>query len=135
MHSMMVKKGYFDEDQSPDKRKGKLSKADKKQKGDNDSNQGEQMRVVTDVSETTIYHNLLDKEGNVNADAGCLDPDDPEIIFKHRDSSSSEDQVDTSNELVDPEIIDQFIADCSRSRMMLEWIAIRICGPTVSRSR
>ena len=73
-------------------------------------------------SDTTIYKNALDSGINVTENID----DDPEITFKvqqqpddefnksaHRNSSSSEDRIDTSDELmeVDVNINEQFIAD------------------------
>ena len=70
-------------------------------------------------SDTMIYQNVLSKEvPNIPEDNEL----DPEITFKvnctKRDSSSSEDRIDTSDELMevdlDTEINNRFIADCAK---------------------
>ena len=70
--------------------------------------------VATSNSETTIYHNVL-RQANENEVVV-----DPEITFRVeqnknlRNSSSSEDHIDTSDEVLEVEldINDKFIADC-----------------------
>ena len=63
------------------------------------------------ISETTIYHNVLEKVVEEQVD--------PEITFctkpGKRDSSSSEDRVDTSDDMIDMEVDINpcFIADCT----------------------
>ena len=73
-------------------------------------------------SETTIYRNLLDKTDDFsdNDDKGqgqdvVTQQVDQEITFrlkKNRGSSSSEDHVNTSDELINIDC-DKFIADCA----------------------
>ena len=76
------------------------------------------------ASETTIYRNVLQMD-NIGSEEGIKDSvDDPEITFKtpvkdsHKamqNNSSSEEQVDTSDEMLDLEvdINEKFIADCA----------------------
>ena len=63
-------------------------------------------------SDTTIYHNVLQRIENNDEEVQV----DPEITFRKnkRDSSSLEDKVDTSDEMIDMdlEINQRFIADC-----------------------
>ena len=72
--------------------------------------------ATTTNSETTIYQIILEKDSN------HYDTDDPEITFKTteansqaklRDSTSSEDQIDTSDEMLEVDINERFIADCA----------------------
>ena len=109
----MLQKGFFEEGEVANggglKTKQKKSQLNK-EKGETlvDNSVPE---VTADQSETTIYHNILQKqkpEGQFTSD-----PDDPEIMFKNTESTSSEEQEDTSNELIDPELSDRFIADCT----------------------
>ena len=90
--------------------------AHKKRKHARSSDRG--MSEFTSNSETTIYHNAL------NRTAGHTQVD-PEIMFKMKEtplnddqedrqnnSSSSEDRIDTSDEFMDVDINERFIADC-----------------------
>ena len=84
------------------------------------------------ISETTIYRSALQKEASVDKQGGLVNMDwqvDPEISFKpqesenvkNRFSSSSEEPVDTSDEMIDDigmAFNDRFIADCE-SRLLL----------------
>ena len=80
--------------------------------------QNEEGKSVTDyddtISEVTIYKTAVAKDNNDRYDV------DPEVSFKLRqshDSSSSEDKIDTSDELMEVDTVDipeQFIADCER---------------------
>ena len=114
MQDMMLKKGFYDQDpewvnakgsrkdgRKPEKRKGK----------DCDNNKGKQYE-----SETTVDHNLL-RKGNEEEQTFVYhcDPDDPEILLRqnNRESTSSEDQIDTSDEIVDDELNTRFISDCA----------------------
>ena len=71
-------------------------------------------------SETTIYHNVLDKIPTENQIQEFEEIQvDQEITFvnhksKNRDSSSSEDRIDMSDELIEVDINEQFIVDCAR---------------------
>ena len=78
--------------------------------GKNDSNQKEiNLSDQTEaLSETTIYKDAVHKQ---------REEDDPEISFNFknkRDSSSSEERIDTSDELMEIDVNDQFIADCAK---------------------
>ena len=65
------------------------------------------------ISESTIYHNAVEFVPEVQQDNDEIQSTgDPEITFKKRGSSSSEDQlVDTSDEIAEVDV-DHFIADC-----------------------
>ena len=112
MHQMMVAKGIFDEEEShQDKPRGKKAKQ---------LDEGIQEETDRD-SETTIYKNAVKKakprqekiEFNV----------DHEVSFNYKnknDSSSSDERIDTSDELmeiddheINVDLSDQFIADCA----------------------
>ena len=106
---MMIKKGFFDEEEENSKHGKSNKKSQKNEKG-----RGKQM-VKTNDSDTTIYHNILEKQ---TPDLVYkVDPEDPEIMLKdinkNRQSTSSEDPIDTSDELIEHEISNQFIADCA----------------------
>ena len=64
-------------------------------------------QAVQTNSETTVYQNALEKinDSDIN--------DDPEITFKKRDCSSSEEgKIDTSDEMMEIDC-NQFIAECA----------------------
>ena len=64
-------------------------------------------------SDTTIYQNILDKVSVNNLKDIQVDN---EISFKanrSRESTSSEDQIDTSDDLMDTDVHEKFIADCA----------------------
>ena len=102
MQNMMTKMGYVQEDtkrtEVSNKSKGKKGKQPENDESDN--------------SDTTIYKNVVEKELT-------YERVDPEISFKekpqNRDSTSSEDKIDTSYDLmeVDIDINERFIADCA----------------------
>ena len=107
----------------------------KKKKSSNTSEKGEPS-TCTSTSQTTIYHEaVLPASDEVDREIPLIennDSQDPEIIFNvkqpnrqqlnepselvpeplRRDSSSSEDRNDTSDEMLD---VDKFIADCRES--------------------
>ena len=104
MQQLMKRKGLFDEEQvasADGKSERKRSKMCK-----NKAKQGEP--TSESYSETTIYHEAVMPDDKVNK----IQVDD-EVSFKvpenNRNSTSSEDQIDTSDELLD---VDKFIADC-----------------------
>ena len=78
------------------------------------------MKTDGATSEVTIYHNAVQRKANENVDCDNRGDDqeqDPEITFKikdKRDRSSSEDKIDTSDELMEININEQFILDCQR---------------------
>ena len=111
MQNMMIKKGFFDEDKPKAKKKGKTTR---KSRGKNI----ELNECNKSDSRTTIYQNILQKKGNDGEPVFFSDPEDPEVQFKQnqvRESTSSEDrdQADTSDELMDMEMSNRFIADCA----------------------
>ena len=61
-------------------------------------------------SDTTIYHNALDK---TDVDIQQVDPEVSFRMKKQRESSSSKDQIDTSDELMEIDINEKFISDCA----------------------
>ena len=82
-------------------------------------------------SETTIYQNALIREENKQKDNiefalsnQCRVEDDPEISFKPQNENvneenknvgfSSDERIDTSDELMEVDINDRFIADCEK---------------------
>lgn len=75
---------------------------------------------LTSNSETTIYKNAVDQVLDKGTDEQQYEhmEVDSEINFKlkrlpDRESTSSEDQIDTSDELLEVDISKQFIADCA----------------------
>ena len=67
-------------------------------------------------SEVTIYKDAVKKVSN-DSNEFYQQMDDPEISFKtkpNRESSSSEDRIDTSDEMMEIDINEQFIADCEK---------------------
>ena len=121
MQEMMIKKGFFhDEDQDERSRKTdrgqKKKKQDKHESGKSISN--ESNAQCFSHLETTIYKEVLVLEGNnsilqppEDRESDRIEVVDKEISFhiKRKDSTSSDDQIDTSDELLD---VDKFIADC-----------------------
>ena len=103
MQQIMVEKGIFKEfeESQKSKRTGKVQTKKRASRGM--LNEVEQAELNNSYSETTIYKPAIEKQQMV----------DPEISFKlpeeRRGSSSSEEQIDTSDELMD---VDNFIADC-----------------------
>ena len=67
-------------------------------------------------SEVTIYKDMVKKVSN-DSNETYQQIDDPEISFKtkpNRESSSSEDRINTSDEMMEIDINEQFIADCEK---------------------
>ena len=95
----------------------------KKKEGKPDHKQGK-TDLLSSNSETTIYHNALNKISE--CDQGSTIQVDDKIAFrkdrvKNRDSSSSEEKMDTSDEMFEPgmevainDISEHFIADCEQ---------------------
>ena len=125
MQEMMFKKGFFAEEKSNDDKEGPQKPDRNKQ---NNVSKGERIQNTTENnsmsqtqfnSEMTIYREaVLPEQPNVFDDipTDCTDKElvqviDKEISFhiKKKDSTSSDDQIDTSDELLD---VDKFIADC-----------------------
>ena len=124
MKEMFLKNGLAKQNNPQESKEigGKSTKKGNAQVQSNESN-----------SETTIYHSALVnlKEQWVKGDV-IQDSDDPEIEFNtqkkkkasgnkppQRDSSSSDERIDTSDELLememDVDINERFIADCEKS--------------------
>ena len=109
MQEMMREKGLLEEfEKSQNKRKKKVTK--KKQNHHHKSSKDQSAcESEEENSDTTIYQEA------VKAVAIEYQETDPEISFKinsKRESTSSEDQIDTSDEILD---VDNFIADCARN--------------------
>ena len=78
----------------------------KNDRGKKQINEAENQAIQTN-SKTTVYRNVLEKinDSDIN--------DDPEITFKKRDCSSSEEgKIDTSDEMMEIDC-NQFIAECA----------------------
>ena len=113
MQEMMIQKGIFEEFENSQKRK-RMSKdgANPKRKASGGEN------LNNSYSETMIYQQAIEKQVEEEMETG-LDQRvnvDQEISFKvknseepRRGSSSSEDRIDESDELME---VDNFIADC-----------------------
>ena len=121
----MIKKGFFAEEKPNDDKEGPQKLNRNKQ---NNVSRGEKIQNTTENSsmsqmqsnsEMTIYQEaVLRDQLNVFNDIpmDCTNKElvqvvDKEISFhiKRKDSTSSDDKIDTSDELLD---VDQFIADC-----------------------
>ena len=101
----MIKKGFFDEPSSKKKESSKGQKSNQRKTGESNSQINH-----TDL-DTTIYKDALEKL----SEEENMVTNDPEITFnfKNRESSSSEDQIDTSDDLLmEVDVHNQFIADC-----------------------
>ena len=117
LQSLMEKKGLFD---TSAKKTAKGSNKKKDPASNNRTPQkGEVAGVNSSNSETTIYQNAVEfmdvnQETNQHKE-GFYEINDPEITFKSktRDSTSSEDHVNTSDELMEIDINEQFIAECA----------------------
>ena len=114
MKDLMTKKGFFDEGPGTSGvNKVPQMPVRKRKAGKGDSS----IHEVNSMSEMTIYHNILDKQGEQGQEQFVMDPDDAEIVFRqkeNRESTSSEEQVNTSDEtIMEVDIHDQFIADCT----------------------
>ena len=120
MQEMMIKKGFF-HDEEQDKRSRKTDRQKKKKQDKHAS--GKSISNTSNAqcfsqSETTIYKEALVPEGNNSVlqppedqESDKIEVVDKEISFhiKRKDSTSSDDQIDTSDKLLD---VDKFIADC-----------------------
>ena len=134
MQQMMIQKGFLEDNDEketdlPSKKvKSKVVKINtdgQEEKGKNHSNDSDSN------SDTTVYKNAVanatkqtDKVNRVAVDV------DSEITFniakqtvhgepKH-DSTSSEDRIDMSDEMLEPDINDQFIAECQVQAMKMQ---------------
>ena len=100
---MMKQGGYVNTDRKESGKQKSLRKTTPKKKASG----GETEQLDISIFEETIYKDALDKQ---SVEERMVDP---EIVFKIKDnrrgSSSSEDQVNTSDELMD---VENFIADC-----------------------
>ena len=118
MKTFMMQKGFCEDEQpTANNSRGVRNKIGTPNKSEGKKEQKE-VAPITNESETTIYHNILqmNNEGIPDQVSFLADPDDPEIQFKNknRDSSSSEEPIDTSDEIVeDNNVTDRFIADCA----------------------
>ena len=105
MKEVMTQKRIFEEFQDSQKKKRAAKGATEKPK--RRASGGNHLFTNESCSDTTIYKEVIEK-------ADCQE--DPEVSFKlnltKRISSSSEEQVNTSDELME---VDHFIADCERN--------------------
>ena len=116
IQQMMVDKGFLNSNHNKEeaKKKGcKVNQTKDRSKGKDITN-GKKNSTHNEYPNsgliTTVYHNAVRKVSeNETVDVG-----DPEVTFnfKKQDSSSSEDKIDTSNELIEMDVHDQFISDC-----------------------
>ena len=99
MQDMMLEKGFLkkNDDENTKNKQDKGKNTTKKVAVDKDDS----------MSETMIYKDAVQK----------VIENDPEITFNFkndkRDSSSSEERINTSDELMEIDVADQFIADCA----------------------
>ena len=102
MQELMMKSGYGHQEAMQPSTSSKPRKT-----GKNGCNQKDSSDQIEALSKTTIYKDAVRKQ---------MEVDDPEITFNFnkRDSSSSEDRIDTSDELMEIDVNDQFIADCAQ---------------------
>ena len=111
LQSMMEKRGMFNPPKTKSKKKKITSPRKKKTKCS-----GESIELTESTSDDTIYHNAINLGIQEHDDDSNLE-DNPEITFneskRNRESTSSEDHVNTSDELMDIDVNDQFIADCA----------------------
>ena len=102
---------------------GKRKHDKEKQKGKSNEKVSEQVTLGEATSKTTIYKNVLQKE--VPARHSYIDSGDDEVTFKTptkaqfqtmQNNSSSDEQVDTSDELLEIEMDfnEKFISDCAK---------------------
>ena len=115
----MVEKQNPRREITPSTSKGRVHKGK-----DHEDNQ----QFVESESELAIYHNALQKVNNTKSkQMGNIEVVDAEISFKRRkqhDSSSSEEQINTSDELIEVDINEKFIADCAREAAVNERLLI-----------
>ena len=124
MQEMMVKKGFFAEEKGKSNTKEnsqlvgrKQNKGSRGEINDNVNNADNSTTSQTHSnSETTIYREAVLPEqqlvvNKISSDKDMVQIVDNEISFhvKRKDSTSSDEQIDTSDELLD---VDKFIADC-----------------------
>ena len=109
MQEIMREKGLLEEfEKSQNKRKKKSTK-EKRSHHHRSSKDNNACESEEENSDTMIYQEA------VKADELECQETDPEISLKlnsKRESTSSEDQIDTSDEILD---VDNFIADCARN--------------------
>ena len=107
MQDFMTKRGFLEDDEDGRKRgHGKRSKLSTGKESDSDEAD----------SDTTIYRGAVRKDNESNYSGKKQVMVDPEISFKrsNRDSSSSDDKMaDTSDELMELDENDRFIAECA----------------------
>ena len=116
LQSLMEKKGLFN---TPAKKTAKENNRKRDVPSKNRMPQkGEVAGVNSSNSETTIYQNAVefmevDQVIGQEKD-GFYEINDPEVMFKSktRASTSSEDHVNTSDEMMEIDINEQFIAEC-----------------------
>ena len=116
IQQLMVQQGIVN---NPEKREKQKVTKRKREESRGKSNNTPDSDKDDDDSDTTIYKKAIEKARLMGA------PPPPEqmlnlvemdlevtLNFKKHDSSSSEDKVNTSDELMEVDINEQFIADC-----------------------
>ena len=87
---------------------------DKPDAGNNKPKAPGEQDLISANSQTTIYRNALEHLGEETEEH------DPEVTFnlskQNRESTSSEEHIDTSDELIDMDTVmsERFIADCTK---------------------
>ena len=111
MQSMMVKRGMFDPPAG---------------NSNNESNKFGDRNSKPSGSETTIYCNAVEfRDPNIEQNDITEEREVP-VVKEKRDSTSSEDQVDTSDELIEFDEHDKFISECRRE------VTLQHNGPSTS---
>ena len=120
MQDMMMKRGLLDEQTSKEShgQRQKTQKTEVNPKGKKDSNGVDVATLVNSESDTTIYHKVVMPESTTQSQEKDYREVDSEVTFKivkegQRVSTSSEEQIDTSDEMLDVDV-HRFIADCAQ---------------------
>ena len=118
MKEMMRQKGILDEFEGQNKSSKRQNQDNGKGKtSDSDLQPSKDSNAVTTIYGAAVEQDV-NRDQNLGKKVTLRDMDDPEIVFRierpeqKRDSSSSEEQIDTSDELIN---VDNFIADCKAS--------------------
>ena len=112
MQNMMMQKGFFGQNET-----GEKGNIDESSKSNKESSLDCDVPMQTDGtgSETTIYRNAVSKVNDTEVEI------DPEISFKLKRlsySTSSEEQGDTSDDLVETDFVDNMIVEAQRRKSL-----------------
>ena len=115
LQNLMKDRGFFDKPSTSSN-----STRDKKRRSksrDRGKDTSDHCSATGTSSNTAIYNNAVQFQDEL-VRFEHEQQVDKEISFrvKNRDSSSSEDKIDTSDELMEIDLSDEFIADCSRRK-------------------